>query len=228
MKAIVGFPGVNFRRLLTVNSTYNTALAAGDAAMLPVDYAGYGGRYPSIFTAATVAGTSGRWLDIASSLTRPYVSNGAGEPVTLGPEVNDSDVEAVFVPPRLMLVPIGASTDGQTFLTQACAGRPWADSDTGALTLIAPQPAVEFRSTLSARPTTSTGFTNEKFSDLIAYPTSEAANKNFPCEIEAATGFVNYTFGAAIIIQTQGARFWFIRGMRETSAVDFNWLWAAF
>ena len=231
MKSIVGFPNVVLRRLLTVNSTSATALAGSGAAVLPVAYnPTFSQRVNATFCADTVAATAGRWIDIATVRSTPYVGRGGTSAVEtqVGPEAPDTDVDSVFVPPRLMLVPVGGASDGNTFTTQVFAGRPWADSLLGAPALIAPQPAVSFLSTLSARPTTSSGFTNEKFCDALAYTTSEAASKAFPCEIQSVSDFANYTFGAAIVIQTQGARFWFIRGVKATGITNFNWLWGAF
>lgn len=209
--AISKLPDSYWRLLLTVNSTYDTALAGSDAALNPRT-----SLPESLFTASTTAADAGRLIDIGRDVALPYV----GTANQLGPASVDPDSSQVVVPTGVELAFIGTDASNETFTIQVLEVSPACLSDSAAASAWYYSPLCALDVTLGAD---GTGVADTFFADTIALI---ANSGNVDYTIYSGSAFADYPIGARIRLKDVNRRYLYIRGTRNgKTAASFNVLW---
>lgn len=230
MQSNIGYLESQWRNVLTVNSTDNTAFSTL-TDLAPIAYSST--TIASLAALPTVATSRGRIIDLGASRQMPLVKNNPTDitrPTIPGAYTGDLDQGCISLPTRCVFQPYGTAATARTFVMQVHGLYPATYTDAAAPSYWVYSPLIEFVVTtgaFGAGAAADSGLpvTNYWAADIAV----TAASDNVGYTYMDGSAFAAYPCPGQIAILTNGARFLYVRFTRNggggTAAASINSLY---
>ena len=230
MQSNIGYLESQWRNILTVNSTDNTAFSTL-TDLAPIAYSST--TIESLAALPTAATARGRIIDLGASRQMPLKKNNPTDitrPTIPGAYTGDLDQGCISLPTRCVFQPYGTAVTARTFVMQVHGLYPASYTDAGAPSYWVYSPLIEFIVTTGAfggGVAAASGLPVDNFwaSDIAV----TSASDNVGYTLMDGSAFAAYPCPGQIAILTNGARFLYVRFSRNggggTAAASINSLY---